>query len=190
MTRIAVVGGGNIGRTIGEKWRSAGHDVAFTSRSPEPPRTVGIADAIAAAEVVLLAVPGAAVPELLREHGAALDGRLVIDATNDMGSERLNHAESYSSAPGARFVRAFNTLGWELLEDPAIDGEVADLFWCGPDDAALEKLLGEVGPRPVRVGDIDLIDVVDGAGRLWLTLVFRGGYPRRLGFRMLGGKAE
>jgi predicted dinucleotide-binding enzyme len=190
MTRIAVVGGGNIGGTIGEKWRSAGHDVAFASRSPEPPRTVAIPDAIAGAEVVLLAVPGAAVPEMLREHGAALDGRVVIDATNDIGGERLHHAEAYGSAPGARFVRAFNTLGYELFEDPAIDGEVADLFWCGPDDAELEKLLGEVGPRPVRVGDIDLIDVVDGVARLWLTLVFRGGYPRRLGFRMLGGKAR
>src|SRR4051812_14971280 len=190
MTAIAVIGSGNIGATIGGKWRRAGHDVAFGSRPPEPPRTVGIPEAIAAAEVVLLAVPGGAVPALLSEHGAALDGRTVIDATNDIGAERLHHAEAYDSAPGARFVRAFSTLGYELFEDPAIDGEVADLFWCGPDDAELEKLLADVGPRPVRVGDIDAIDVVDGAGRLWLTLVFRGGYPRRLGFRMLGGKAQ
>jgi hypothetical protein len=39
--------------------------------------------------------------------------------------------------------------------------------------------------RPVRVGGIDAIDVVDGVGRLWLTLVFRQGYPRRLAFRLL-----
>src|SRR3954454_10575702 len=117
MTRIAVVGGGNIGGATGEKWRSAGHDVAFASRSPEPPRTVAIPDAIAGAEVVLLAVPGGAVPDVLREHGTALDGRVVIDATNDIGGERLHHAEAYASAPGARFVRAFNTLGYELFED-------------------------------------------------------------------------
>ena len=46
-------------------------------------------------------------------------------------------------------------------------------------------LIADVGLRPVRVGDIDAIDVVDGVGRLWLTLVFRGGHPRRLAFRML-----
>jgi 8-hydroxy-5-deazaflavin:NADPH oxidoreductase len=186
MTSIAVIGSGNIGGTIGEAWRRAGHDVAFTSRSPEPPRTVAIPDAIAAAEVVLLAVPGGAVPDLLAEHGPALDGRVVIDATNDIGGERLNHAEAYAEhAPGARFARAFNTLGWELFADPQIGGETADLFWCGPEDAGVEGLIADVGLRPVRVGDIDAIDVVDGAGRLWLTLVFRQGHPRRLALRLL-----
>jgi predicted dinucleotide-binding enzyme len=186
MASIAVIGSGNIGATIGGAWRRAGHDVAYASRSPEPPRTVAIADAIAGAEVVLLAVPGAAVPPLLAEHGAALDGRVVIDATNDVGGERLHHAEAYAAlAPGARFARAFNTLGFEMFAEPSIGGEVADLFWCGPEDAGVEQLIADVGLRPVRVGDIDAIDVVDGVGRLWLTLVFRQGHPRRLAFRML-----
>jgi len=186
MTRIAVIGGGNIGGTIGAAWERAGHEVAYASRSPEPPRTVAIPDAIAGAEVVLLAVPGAAVPTLLAEHGATLDGRVVIDATNDMGAERLSHPEAYAEhAPGARFARAFNSLGYELFADPSIGGDVADLFWCGPEDAGLEGLIADVGLRPVRVGDIDAIDVVDGAGRLWLTLVFRQGHARRLAFRML-----
>jgi 8-hydroxy-5-deazaflavin:NADPH oxidoreductase len=186
MTRIAVVGSGNIGRTIGDSWRRAGHEVVHASRSPQPPRTVAIADAIAGADVVLLAVPGAAVPGLLAEHGPALDGRVVIDATNDVGAERLNHADAYARfAPGARFVRAFNSLGFEMFADPTVGGEVADLFWCGPQDAGVEQLIADVGLRPVRVGDIDAIDVVDGATRLWLTLVFRQGHPRRLAFRLL-----
>lgn len=186
MTSIAVIGGGNIGATIGEAWRRAGHDVAYASRSPEPPRTVAIPDAIAGADVVLLAVPGGAVPDLLREHGAALDGRVVIDATNDIGAARMHHADAYAEhAAGARFARAFNTLGYELFAEPRIGGEVADLFWCGPEDAGIERLVEDVGLRPVRIGDIDAIDVVDGAGRLWLTLVFRQGGPRRLAFKML-----
>ena len=186
MTSIGVIGSGNIGSTIGEAWRRAGHDVVYASRSPEPPRTVAIADAIAAADVVLLAVPGAGVPELLAEHGPALGGRVVIDATNDVGGERLHHADAYAtSAPGARFVRAFNTLGYELFADPSIGGEAVDLFWCGPDDAGVEQLIADVGLRSVRVGDIDAVDVVDGGARLWLTLVFRQGHPRRLAFRLL-----
>jgi hypothetical protein len=186
MTRIGVIGRGNIGETVGEAWRRAGHDVLYASRSPEPPRTVAIAEAIAGADVVLLAMPGAAVPQLLAEHGPALDRRVVIDATNDVGGERLHHADAYGeSAPGARFVRAFNTLGFEMFADPLVGGELADLFWCGPEDAGVEQLIADVGLRPVRVGDIDAIDVVDGVGRLWLTLVFRQGYPRRLAFRLL-----
>src|SRR5262245_27201582 len=105
MTRIGVIGSGNIGGTIGEAWRRAGHEVTYASRSPNPPRTVAVADAIAGADVVLLALAGDGVPRLLAEHGAALDGRVVIDATNDVGAERLNHADVYAqSAPGARFA--------------------------------------------------------------------------------------
>src|SRR4051794_7841782 len=186
MTSIGVIGSGNIGATLGEAWRRAGHEVVHASRAPDPPRTVPVADAIAGADVVLLALPGAAVPQLLAEYGSALDGRVVIDATNDMGGERLHHADAYrESAPGARFVRAFNTVGFEVLADPSLGGEPADLFWCGPEDAGVEKLVADVGLRPVRVGDIDAIDVVDGVGRLWLTLVFRQGRPRRVAFRLL-----
>jgi predicted dinucleotide-binding enzyme len=186
MTRIGVIGTGNIGETIGRAWQRAGHEVVYASRSPEPPRTVAIGEAIAGAEVVLLAVPGAAVPALLAEHGPALDGRVVIDASNDVGAERLHHAEAYAeSAPGARFVRAFNTLGFEMFAEPSVGGEVADLFWCGPEDAGAEQLIADVGLRPVRVGDIDAVDVVDGVGRLWLTLVFRQGHSRRTAFRLL-----
>lgn len=159
--------------------------MTYCSRAPQPPETVAIADGIAAAEVVLLATPGAAVPDLLAEHGAALAGRIVIDATNDIGAGPLHHADAYARAPDARFARAFNSLGFEMFADPSIGGEIADLFWCGPDDGGVEQLIADVGLRPVRVGDIDAIDVVDGAARLWLTLVFRQGHPRRLAFRML-----
>jgi len=53
------------------------------------------------------------------------------------------------------------------------------------EDAGVEQLVADVGLRPIRVGDIDAIDVVDGVGRLWLTLVFRQGRPRRVAFRLL-----
>jgi predicted dinucleotide-binding enzyme len=186
MASIAVIGSGNIGGTIGAAWQRAGHDVAFASRSPEPPRTVAIPAAIAGAEVVLIAVPAGAVRDLLAEHGAALDGRVVIDATNDVGGERLSQPDAYRElAPGARLVRAFNSLGYEMFAAPTVGGEQADLFWCGPDDAGVEQLIADVGLRPVRVGGIDAIDVVDGLGRVWLTMVLRLGHPRRLAFRML-----
>jgi predicted dinucleotide-binding enzyme len=66
MSSIGVIGSGNVGTTVGEAWRDKGHEVAFGSRSPEPPRTVRIADAIAGADVVLLALPGGAVPQFSR----------------------------------------------------------------------------------------------------------------------------
>ena len=188
MAAIAVIGRGSVGSTIGDAWRRAGHQVTFASRSPEPPASAPVNEAIASAEVVLLAIPGAGVPELLAGYGPELAGRLVIDATNDVRADRWHHAEAYTaSAPNARFARAFNTLGYELFADPTIGGEQADLFWCGPEDAGVEQLIADVGLRPIRVGDIDTIDVVDGIAHLWITLVFQQGMPRRLAFRLLSG---
>lgn len=181
--RTAVIGSGNIGATIGGAWARAGHDVAYGSRTPSPPETVAIAEAIAGAEAVLLAIPGPAVPQLLADHGPALAGKLVFDATNRVGEPTLHNAAAFAEhAPGAQLVRAFNSVGWEVMADP---GEAA-MFWCGPDDDRIAGLIADVGLRPVRVGGLDVIDVVDGAGRLWLTLVFGAGMPRTIALKLLG----
>ena len=101
-----LVGSGYIGATIGEGWRRAGHDVTHASRSPQPPGTIGIADAIALADLVLLAMPGAAVPALVAAHRDALNGRLVVNATSDVGAERLHRAERVRPVrPRARATR-------------------------------------------------------------------------------------
>jgi predicted dinucleotide-binding enzyme len=187
MTAIAIVGTGNIGRTLGEAWRRAGHAVSYASRTPAPPETLAPEDALATAEVVLLAIPGAAVDAFIDEHARLLAGRLIIDATNRMGGDRLHSADELAAhAPTARPPRAFNTVGHEVLADP---GE-ADLFWCGPDGddrALVEGLITDVGLRPIRVGHLETIDVVDGIGRLWMTLVFGAGHPRSIAFKLLDG---
>jgi predicted dinucleotide-binding enzyme len=130
---IAVIGTGKIGGTLGEKWRQAGHHVVYGSRHPAddgpggaPVVTVG--EAIAGAQAVLFAVPGAAVGEVVNEHAAALAGKVVIDATNQMGTPVFNNRDVIAAAaPGAHYVRAFNTLGWENFAEPRPD---VDLFFA------------------------------------------------------------
>ena len=68
--RIAVIGKGHIGGTLGSKWRAAGHDVVYGARDGSGPGPDGapvrsIGDALKDAEVVLLAVPGQAVPDVV-----------------------------------------------------------------------------------------------------------------------------
>ena len=108
--RIAVIGAGNIGRTLGAKWASAGHQVVYGVRSPGAHDTASVADAVSRAEVVVLAVPGAAAKDVLATLGAALVGKVVIDATNDIqGTGKLHALEELDE--GAHPARAFNTLG-------------------------------------------------------------------------------
>lgn len=200
--RIAIVGAGNIGGTLGAKWAAAGHSIVFGARDPESPKARGalgaagagarlatIATALADAEVVLLSLPGAAVAPFAEEHGAALAGKLVIDATNQFGRPVINGiAPLQAAAPTATVARAFNSLGWENFADPLVGGVQGDLFYCAPEgeaSARVEELIAAVGLRPVRVGDLDQAPLVDNLGALWVALAFGQGRGRRLAFKVL-----
>jgi 8-hydroxy-5-deazaflavin:NADPH oxidoreductase len=191
--RIAVIGTGNVGGAVGRAWARAGHDVTFGSRHPDGSDVGGapvaaIADALDGAEVVLLALPGgAAVDGFLAEHAAAVGGRLVLDATNRVGAPVVNAAAQIAAAaPNARYVRAFNSLGWENFVEPTFDGVAADLFFSGSplDRETVEGLISDVGLRPAYLG-ADQHAVVDGVVLLWFTLVQARGGNRHLAFRVL-----
>jgi predicted dinucleotide-binding enzyme len=193
--RIGVIGAGNIGGTLASALGRAGHEVTVGVRSPEGREVENAAvaspaDAISGAEAVILALPGPAVEAFLREHGPALDGVVVIDAANSVGGPGpSHHADAFARhAPGALMVRAFNTLGWENFADPTFGDERSDHYWCGPEEArdTAERIIADVGLRPVRVGGPEAIDVVEGVLRLWFSLMREHGGRRHLGFKTLG----
>jgi predicted dinucleotide-binding enzyme len=197
--KIAVMGAGNIGGTLGRTWVAAGHEVRFGVSSPANygalaalgATVTGAADAAEGAEVVVLAVPGGAVPDVLTQAGAALNGAVVIDASNNVGGAGALNASAAvaGAAPGARYYRAFNTLGWENFATPTFpDGQRADLFYAGPDGPGqeiVERLINDVGLRPVRVGGPDQVETVDGVTRLWFALVMGQHMPRHTAFHVL-----
>jgi predicted dinucleotide-binding enzyme len=90
--------------------------------------------------------------------------------------------------PRARVFRAFNTLGWENFANPEFEGGPADLFYCGSDgDArmAVEQLITDIGLRPVYLGGVEQVGLVDAIGSLWFALAFGQGKGRHLAFKML-----
>ena len=199
--QIAIIGAGNIGGALGAKWAAAGHRVLFGVRDPESPKArasltaagpsasvTSIGEALREAEVVLLSLPGIAVAAFAGEHGLALEGKLVIDATNQFGQPVMNAiATIQATAPSARIVRAFNSLGWENFAEPTLNGEQVDLLYCaqaGEAQAVAERLIADVGLRPVRVGDLAQVPLVDNIGALWGALVFGQGHSRRLAFKV------
>ena len=201
--RIAVLGAGNIGATIGKKWLAAGHQVTFGVRNPSSAKTQTLrsnvgdnvrigttAEAVAAADIVLFAVPGAAMDETIAANAAALDGKIIIDSANRIGTGGpLNSFATFQAqTPNATVYRAFNILGWENFENPVFEGVQADLFYCGPDGDArqiIDQLISDVGLRPIRLGDADLIGIVDSLLPLWFTLMQKQGWGRTFAFKVL-----
>jgi 8-hydroxy-5-deazaflavin:NADPH oxidoreductase len=193
--RITVVGTGFIGGVLGRALATHGQEVTFASRRPEEDdvagatgaRVASVADALSTADVVVLALPGAAVPGLVADHGAALAGKLVIDATNQMGEPVANARAALPA--DVRYARAFNTLGGENMAEPVFpDGQRADMFFsaAASDRPEVEEVIAGVGLRPVYLG-ADQEALVDALFRVWVALAFNQGRGRRLALKLLEG---
>jgi predicted dinucleotide-binding enzyme len=191
--RVSIIGTGFIGSTLGHSLAEAGHDVVYGSRHPEDgvasgagATVVPIGEALADPDLVILALPGAAVAELTAAHGEALAGKLVIDATNQTGAPVANARTALP--PTVRYARAFNTLGGENMADPVFDGQRADMFFSAPagDRETVETVIADVGLRPIYVGE-DQEAIIDALFQLWVELAMRQGRGRRLALRLLEG---
>jgi 8-hydroxy-5-deazaflavin:NADPH oxidoreductase len=167
--RIGIVGAGRIGGNAGQLFARAGHEVFF-SGSRDPNRLEQLAgeaggarsgsprEAVEFGQVVFFSVPWTAVDELLRQTGS-LAGKIVIDTTNQYrpgGWEQLPKTAAETNQermPGARLVKAFNTLTAGFQAEAA--GRGVAMFLAGEDAAAKKVVAGlirDVGFAPVDVG--------------------------------------
>src|SRR5205814_6695810 len=131
-------------------------------------------DALGRVDVVILALPGAAVADLAATHAAALDGKLVIDATNQMGQPVSNSRAALPA--GVRYARAFNTLGGENMAEPMFADGPADMFFSSPeaDRSAVEEVIEGVGLRPIFLGE-DQEALTDALFHVWIALAMGQG---------------
>jgi hypothetical protein len=109
----------------------------------------------------------------------------VIDAVNRMGQPELNsRALIAGAAPDARYVRAFNSLGWENFAAP-VPG--ANLFFAADPTARIvaEELIAAVGLDPAFLGDAGAAGTVDALAPVWFALVQQHGGNRRIALRIV-----
>jgi predicted dinucleotide-binding enzyme len=197
--KICVLGAGRVGGTLAAALAAADHDVVLGVLDPgEGWRTVGdgaqlparpVGGALSGAEVVIAAVPGATLPNLVRDHAGALDGLVVIDVSNNTapGAPISVLPVLREVAPQAHGYRAFNSVGWENFTD-----STSDLFYAGPAARrdVVERLIADIGPRPVWIGeDARAYAAVDGLTMLWFGLVMGQGVGRRIAFKLTGTDA-
>ena|SRR6185437_4943696 len=177
--KIGVIGSGNVGSAIGRVWANAGHPVMFASRNLDHDKQLASSiganaragtpnEAATFGEVLLIAVPYRALPELGKSLAGAIKGKVVIDACNPFpqrDGEIANRARAQGAGrvsaellPGARIVRAFNAIGAARMghahEEPGRIG----MPIAGDDPKAIEvasRLIREIGYEPVLVGGLE-----------------------------------
>jgi 8-hydroxy-5-deazaflavin:NADPH oxidoreductase len=177
--RIGVIGSGHIGGTIGAMWIKKGHPVAFSSRHPDElkpmvaelgslARAGTVEEAIAFGDVLFIAVPYGALPQIGRDYSAAMKGKVMLDACNAVSARDGAVADeveqngigvtSQKYFPGVRIVRAFNTMSYMIFAreanrpDPKLAIPIA-----GDDPQAVQIAAGlvrDAGFDPVIVGKL------------------------------------
>ena len=177
--KIGIIGSGRQGGALGLQFARAGHEVFFSSRNPEnlkdlvakagPKAQAGTPDQAAKfGDVILLAVPYGATPQIGKDYGALLKGKILIDVGNPradrdgpMAKEALAKGAGVATAeyiPGARVVRALNALSFVQVDREAHrPGEKLGIPIAGDDKAAVDtvaRLVSDIGMDPVIVGPL------------------------------------
>jgi predicted dinucleotide-binding enzyme len=179
--KIGIVGSGNIGGTLGILLGKAGYEIFYSSRHPETlkdlVKTTGskaragkVSEAIAFGDVMILSLPMKAFTELDAETKKALKGKIVIDTSNPyperdgMIAEEAKREPGGTGSfvarllPGARIVRAFNTVYFEDLKKTINkDGEKIGIPIASVDQEGLDAAVGlarDAGLDPVVVGGL------------------------------------
>lgn len=200
MMRVAVIGAGNIGAALGAALAD-GQKVTVGVRDIDSIRAQSLREkvpnlqmatipgAVEEAEVVVFAVPGQAMDEVVPLVAAAFRGRIAVDASNRIGSFPMNSVSVIGEhLPSVIYFRAFNSLPADTLRKPRLASGPADLVYCGPDGSErqiVEELISAAGLRPVYVGGLEWLAVVDPLAGLTFALSHRLG--SRIGLQVVTG---
>jgi hypothetical protein len=183
---IAVIGTGRVGSALGTELAAQGHTIVYGSRNPS---TEAVRDLVArtgdgatakfqtqavnGADIVILAVPGMLAGDITKNLGD-LSGKIIIDPTNPLNftAEGVSHGVSTSNgeiiqaaAPDAFVVKAFNTLSWEYMINPAASGGPISIPLAGNDAAAkarVAEIVESLDLRPIDLGPIDNARWIEG----------------------------
>lgn len=209
--KVAIIGCGKVGKALAGASVRAGHTVVVSATSVEKAQaaaaetgataTSSNAEAVAGAELVILAVPAAAAEAAVAGLASALDGKVIVDTTNrvnrqDPGQvlDGTSMAERIQSlAPKAHVVKAFNYAFAERQANPIVDGVRLDGFAAGDDDESKKKVLElvrSIGFRPIDAGPLVMARALEAMALLIITLQIRHQWPRQNGWKLVGPPSD
>jgi len=192
--KVGILGSGDVGKALARGFAGAGHQVMIGSRSPEKLAafvndTSGISsgtfeETAKFGDVLALALLGVATEEALRLAGPKnFEGKVVIDATNPLDFSGgmppklfVGHTDSLGERvqrwlPGARVVKAFNTVGNAFFVNPKLPGGPPDMF-IGGNDAGAKKIVSQIcehwGWGVIDLGGIESSRYLEAMCMVWV----------------------
>jgi len=207
--KLAIIGAGNVGGTLGTAWaQKAGHEIFFGVRNPASDKTQALvralggkaragspAEAAASADFVVLTTPWPQAEAAIRSLGD-VNGRIILDATNPLArgpdgiALEIGHSTSagekvQSWATGASVFKTLNTTGFGNMADPVFHGVKSVMFVAGDDAANKPKvidLVAQLGFDVVDAGPLRNARLLEAHAMLWIDLSLVRGLGRDWAF--------
>jgi len=207
MTKIAIIGAGNVGSALGKGWIKAGHEVIFGVRDPHSSKTQKalalipeaktstVQEAAKKAEVIVITTPPEAVLELIPQLGE-VSNKVIIDTTNSVRTRPAPFATAYHAikeiTKAVDIVKCFNSTGFENMLNPVYDGEGIDMFAAGDSKKAkqvAEQLARDIGfATCYDFGGDDKVELLEKFALSWINIAIMQGHGRNLAFKLLKRK--
>jgi 8-hydroxy-5-deazaflavin:NADPH oxidoreductase len=206
--KLAIIGAGSVGGTLGRRWAELGHRVCFGVRDLKDAdantlvagikgeaRLATVRDAAADAEVVVLATPYAANAQAIAAAGD-LAGKILVDVTNPL-TPNLTLAVGFASsgaeevaklARGARVYKAMNQVGYEIMADPSFAEAKPVMFVAGDEPSGKQvvlDLVSALGFDAIDAGELQIARLLEPYAMLWIHLMVRRKLGRRFAFALL-----
>ena len=190
--KIAIIGKGNVGSALQSGLSRVGHQVRAVGRENNATR-----EAAEGADLIVLAVPFAAVDDAAREIGSAASGKVVIDATNALTptmelavdpSTTSGAEELQKKLPEARVAKALNTSFAAAMATGHMNGEQLAGLVAADDADAKARVLGlvqQLGFDPIDAGPLAAARLLEPLALLNIKLGFVQGYGPNSGFRFV-----
>ena len=189
MTSVSIIGTGNMGQAI----------AGIISKGGNTVQTIGHADSDTAVtgDIVVLAVPHAAVADIVAERGDQLAGKVVVDITNPVNFQTFQlsppadssaAAELASALPQAKVLKAFNTNFGPTLASGTVGAQPTTVLIAGDDTDAKALLAGVVtagGLNAIDAGPLDRARELEALGYLQITLAVSEKLPWTGGFAVV-----
>jgi len=204
--KIAIIGAGKVGTTLGEQWKGLGYDIYYGVRNPSDLkyndlRTYAVVSfilkAVETANIVVLAVHWNSAKEVVETIQDALADKILIDCTNpvapDLSGVAIGHTTSAAEqiqawAPGCVVVKAFNQIGFNIMADPVLDGRKSILFIASDSEPAcqtVEKLATDIGFEVVIMKSLRDARLLEPFAMLWISMAYKLGYGREFAFSLI-----
>ena len=207
--KIAIVGAGNVGGTLGRSLAQKGHEIIFGVRDQQSEKVRDLlasmpnntkADsnqaAAAASEVMILTTPWLGTEDAIANCGD-LTNKILIDCTNplteDFSGLKIGFTTSGGEqvaqwAKGAKVYKVFNQTGFKIMAEPVLEGRQAVMFVCGDDEESkpiVIKLTEDVGFETIDAGKLSTARLLEPFAMLWIKLAYAHGLGQDFAFALV-----